>query len=189
MWESLAGPRVRIRLNMWCQRQSNREADIPKRPHFSWTRTCLKCRKKTSATKDLCLSLSHLHFFPVSTNNLPSDDTEGRGETEHLNSFCSQCFVTHQSVEGRVWVEGAGVIKKMKTLLLIVCSVSTFSGTNGTYLYRSCKIKVVGFQWFPIIISYAYICIWNWHCIIYYIPMKGEVPDNNLHFSSFLEQY
>ena len=99
MWESLVGPRVRIRLNMWYQRQSNREADIPKRPHFSWTRTCFKCRKKTSATRDLCPSLSHLHFFPVSTNNLPSDDTEGKGETQHLSSFCS--VPPHSSVSWR----------------------------------------------------------------------------------------
>lgn len=113
--------------------------------------------------------------------------TQRERERHNTSVPFALCLLTHQSVEGRVWVEGARVIKKMKTLLLIVCSVSTFSGTNGTYLYRSCKIKVVGFQWFPIIVNYAYICIWNWHCIIYYIPMKGEVPDNNLHFSPFLE--
>ena len=161
MWESLVGPRVRIRLSMWCQWQSNREADIPKRPHFSWTRTWFKCRKKTSATRDLCLSLSHSHYFPVSTNNLPWKWWHRRKEKDRTPQFLLISVLPYssvsrrQSVGRRCWSHK----KKMKTLLVILCSVSTFSGTNGTYLYRSCKIKVIGFQWFPISVKYAYICI------------------------------
>ena len=60
-----------IRLQLWLSKGLWKGHSQPCEVTLSiWTRTCFKCRK-TSATRDLCLSLSHSHSFPVSTNNLP----------------------------------------------------------------------------------------------------------------------